>query len=83
MAKQTNRELIAELRRLVRYENAGFAYIGPLPSKDQELPKYENQATDFIRNRTRLYRESWIEPIVNELAKRLRVDDSAMGIDHE
>jgi hypothetical protein len=56
------------LRRRLSLQNAGFSKIGPADSeRDGALPTSEKEVTEFIRKRTRLYLQTWILPIVNNL----------------
>jgi len=54
---------LRELRRLVNYEDAHFDHI--LDDGDISIPR--GQVTTFIRWCTRFHRESWINPIIDEL----------------
>ncbi len=60
--------LLRELRRMASLESASFERIGP----DAALPTTEAQVTAFIRERTRLHRETWILPIIDQLLRQGR-----------
>ena len=62
--KQISR--LRELRRYATLENALFDHVGP-SDPDAPLPTKESEVTAFIRERTRIYRQSWILPIIDEL----------------
>jgi hypothetical protein len=69
--RRTNSDLLAELRAYVSYESADFSNIYARDS--DPLPTDEKHVTEFIRRRTKLYRETWIGPVIDELSKRLKV----------
>lgn len=58
-------EKLRELRRVANFENADFNELvgGDVVLKPGEI-------TDFIRERTRLYRGSWLNPLIDELIRR-------------
>ena len=63
MAKKTNAQLIARLR-----ETANLAtYSEGLQGCDAAKPV----SADTIRDQTRLYRETWLAPIIDEIEARL------------
>jgi hypothetical protein len=57
---------LRRLRQLVSFDTACFGRIGPTP-KEGQLPQTEKEVTDFIRQRTSLYREAWILPLIDAL----------------
>ena len=67
--KQVSR--LRELRRYATFESASFDHMnyGDNESAEMKLPTKESEVTDFIRNRTLLYRQSWILPIIDELLR--------------
>ncbi len=69
MSKRELREKLAEIRAIATMENAGFNLMWP-DAKDP-LPTTENQVTPFIRERTRLWRASWIIGPLDEIIKEL------------
>lgn len=82
MTKTTLAKL-RELRRLLDFENengANFTCIcgvylhpdAPYPKRPVlcghiPLPRTEREADDFIKERTRLWRQSWVLPVLDEL----------------
>lgn len=60
-------EVLREARKTLTMDNADFSLIVPL----NDLPKTEADVTDFIRERTRLWRQSWIEAPINEALELL------------
>lgn len=54
----TNRKLIAEIRRIANFEKFGRLKDG----KD---------IGDDIRENTRIYRNSWLNPLIEEIERRL------------
>jgi hypothetical protein len=58
-------EKLQELCRMANYETANFDPIG-----GGDVVIEDGKVTDFIRERTRLYRNSWINPIIDELIER-------------
>ena len=61
---------LKELRRLLqmREKSCSFDSIGPwLDSPEGRLPTNEREVTAFIRERTRLWRESWILPVLEQM----------------
>lgn len=58
-----DRAIVRVLRSRVLYESATFDTTvgGPLPRTEAEV-------TAFIRERTRLYVQSWVLPLLDELA---------------
>ena len=65
--KQISR--LRELRRYATFESAAFDHCRPDEEQGMKLPTKESEVTDFIRNRTWLYRHSWILPIIDELLR--------------
>jgi len=65
-------EKLQELRRRVNYEEAAFGSgldYGGVTLRPDEV-------TDFIRDQTELYRNSWINPIIDQLiAREQRIRD--------
>ncbi len=70
MARRTNATLIAELRHFATLESADFSRLPPHDWRDA-LPTKEDEVTPFIRARTRVWRETWIVPLIAELEARL------------
>lgn len=69
-----DRMMLMELRKLLTLETANFSRIGP---RDEDaLPRTEAEVNAFIRERTRLWRESWVFPIIDEMLARGRGEDS-------
>ena len=60
-------EKLLELRRVANFENADFDRLcgGDIALKPSEV-------TDFVRECTKLYRDSWMNPIIDELIERER-----------
>ena len=69
----TNAHLMREARRLANFENFGsFFRDEPVTFGNQK------ESADFIKAETRLYRETWLNPILDEIEKRfLRSSKSA------
>lgn len=57
MRKRTNKELIAELRRTAMLQDFGTGF-GEITG-------------DQVREVTRLYRETWLRPLLDDVEKRL------------
>lgn len=67
-------KLLTELRKTVNYERASFAFpdckvitTGTFEPRDDSRNVHPD---DFIKERTRLHRETWIIPLIEELEKR-------------
>lgn len=60
---------LRELRRYATFESAAFDHVRPDEEEPMKLPTKESEVTDFIKNRTLLYRQSWILPIIDELLR--------------
>ena len=63
--------LLRALRRVATLENAAFDHVGPA-YPPVALPTDESQVTHFIRERTRLYRETWLIPVIDQLLQQGR-----------
>lgn len=59
-------EKIRELRTLMTLETSNFAKLWDDPGENP-LPKREEDVNAFIRERTRVWRETWILPVLDEL----------------
>ena len=59
-------EKLRELRRLMTLEQTKFAELWDDPERNP-LPKREAEVDAFIRERTRIFRETWILPVLDEL----------------
>ena len=66
--------ILKELRSKCAFENAGFSNleIGENGSKFKmhfpfEMPATTTELTDGIKEATRIYRESWMLPIIDDL----------------
>lgn len=79
MSVETKRDLalVRKLRERVRYQNAGFD--SPSGDPDSPLPRTEREVTEFIRARTKLYVESWILPLLDELEGTGRCYEEVFG----
>ena len=66
--KETNRALIARLR-----ETAHLVKFSPaaLPEREDRGPRKGESEGDYVRRITELYRDSWLEPVIAEIEKRL------------
>ena len=69
--RKAYRELLSELRSAANFESADFGRLWGVA--EDPLPKTEEEVTDFIRRRTKLYRETWVTPLIEELERCLRV----------
>lgn len=65
MGPKTMAEKLHKLRGYCEMDKAEFS--NGYRFEDDPLPAKESDATAFIVNRTRLYRETWILPIIDEL----------------
>jgi hypothetical protein len=59
-------EKLQEIRRLMTFESARFGELWDDPQRNP-LPKCEADVDAFIRERTRIFRESWILSELDEL----------------
>jgi hypothetical protein len=59
-------EQLQEIRRMVTFESAHFRELFEDPVK-HPLPKSETDVDAFIRERTRIFRETWILGPLDEL----------------
>ena len=57
---------LREIRRLATFESANFSKLMSEPEHGS-FPKSEAEVTDFIRERTRIFRETWILSALDEL----------------
>ena len=55
-----------ELRELLMFKTSSFHRIGGTPP-DSPLPETEAEVDAFIDERTRLWRESWVFPLLDQL----------------
>lgn len=69
--KQTNKVLIARLRETANLESYSEGLQGPDPEKPV--------SANVIREQTRIYRETWLAPIIDEIERRLVKDGSKKG----
>ena len=66
ITKWSKQKLIARLRQTANLETfSDSIFDGNLPNVCGE------EASIAIRERTRLYRESWMQPIIDEIERRL------------
>lgn len=56
--KQSKLDRLKELRDYCNFKNADFGYFG-----DEVI----GRCSEFIRDRTRIYRDTWILPVIDEL----------------
>jgi hypothetical protein len=70
MRKQQLKAFIKSARASAALTRADFDGLGSRP--DDVITLKESEVTDFIRERTRLYRETWI---INYLDEALRIID--------
>jgi hypothetical protein len=66
---RTPRILVGEALDKLTFNSACFDRIGPEAGAD--LPKTERDVTDFIRNRTRIFLDSWVRPLLQEAKEKL------------
>ena len=57
---------LKEVRQSLTMEDCAFDTLSTGPH-DAPLPKSETEVTDFIRERTRIWRQSWIFPILDQI----------------
>lgn len=63
-------EVLSEIRRVMTLETSQFRALWDDPERNP-LPKKEADVDAFIRERTRLFRETWVlSPLDELLAKR-------------
>lgn len=62
MKQRRINEVLRDAQRTLAMETADFSQIVPTTP----LPKTEAEVTDFIRERTRLWRDSWIDAPIQE-----------------
>lgn len=67
------REVLGRIRHDVSMDNASFSR-NVLLDGDAPLPTSESEVTEFIRNRTRLWRQSWIDAPLEEVLELLKED---------
>lgn len=73
-ARWTNAKLMSEARRLANFESFSVGFneieatyrVGWHDQVNPAAPRIE----DFVRNQTRLYRETWLKPILDEIERR-------------
>lgn len=66
--KWTNRKLMSEARRHANLETFS---AGTMRSFSQEpFPVAGDDPSDFVREETRLYRQSYLNPILDEIERR-------------
>lgn len=73
--KWSNRKLICEIKRIANFTNFSVGWndipaeykVGWHEQVNPNSPKIE----DFIREQTRCYRDSWLNPLIEELERRL------------
>lgn len=63
-------EVLREVYKHLLMENCSFSNIGPSDDEVGRLPTNETEVTEFIKRRTRLWRESWILPYLKEMIDR-------------
>lgn len=67
----TNAKLMREARKYANLESFAGGYFEPMTF----TPGWANQTNspdvaDFCREQTRIYRETWLKPIMDEIARR-------------
>jgi len=69
MAVTTKKDLeaVRELRELLTFKTSSFHRIGVACDPKEALPKTEDEVDAFIDERTRLWRESWVFPLLDLL----------------
>lgn len=73
--KWSNRKLIAEIDRLANFKDFSVGWntipasyrVGWHDQVNDGQPKVE----DFVRDQTRIYRDTWLNPLIAELKRRL------------
>lgn len=72
--KWSNRKLISEIKRLANFENFSVGW-NEIPAcykegwHEQANPD-QMKIEEFIRQQTRLYRDTWLNPLIEELQRR-------------
>jgi hypothetical protein len=64
--------LVRELRRLLTMGDNAASFGHIFADKDDPLPTSEREVTPFIERRTRLWRQSWVFPLLDELEGKVR-----------
>jgi hypothetical protein len=72
--KWSTRKLIAEIKRLANFETFSVGWndipaeykVGWHEQVNPDAPRIE----DFIRAQTRIYRDTWLNPLIEELERR-------------
>jgi len=67
----TTAKLFKRLSALANLETFG-GYL-PAGYVGNGFPDGKGQDADTIREATRVYRQAWLQPVINELAKRAKV----------
>ena len=63
----SKRKLINQIRKYSNMESFG----GALPDDFEYKPGFPNDHGPAIREATRIYRDSWLNPLIDELERRL------------
>ncbi len=67
---KTQIEAMEYLKAKINFERASFSRIHPQSYKDgASLPTTEAEVDEFIKKRTQLYRDTWINPVLDILIK--------------
>lgn len=70
MRRRTMRQLLCDAIRAAEMETMSVRRLAPVEGPEQ-LPKSEAEVDDFIRARTRLYRDTWVLAPLREALARL------------
>lgn len=72
--KKADIRRLSALRDVLTMKTASFDKFGPTDDGKAPLPTKESEVTDFIRNRTEIWRRSWVFPFLDELLARAVTD---------
>lgn len=73
--RESMSRLLQMLRQVANFENAGFAgrvFIKGHDIFSQDIDGFDGKLTDLIIQETQLYRDSWLNPLIDELERRLK-----------
>lgn len=74
-SRESMSRLLQMLRQVANFENAGFAGRVSIKGHDifsRDVDGFDGKLTDLIIQETQLYRDTWLNPIIDEMDKRLK-----------